>query len=344
MMSRAEAPAHLPDAVIERARAQADGPQQTAPHKETADAAPGETPAAAPPAFAVKRSRAKGFAIAACAVLAVGAALLAAGPISAALDGGGDAPAAVESTNFFQMVAFADEGAQAANGVATLTAKDFAPARSGVGPRYDPETSSYPGDVDASRFYNLDLTCTGSNVTSMTYELQGKGVDFFNWELTHNQDPTSDAPSVTGATGTRDSSFTVDYANQDIDSAEAVHHEICLNYPLEGDLRAAWDKFHTNTERERVPGTMPEDERLAQLEARNQFELALARHDAEVIANARIVLTATFADGTTQTKTYRIAPVDDFDAAYRTYLDAQEAADGTTAPDYPVLYTIQEVA
>ena len=71
-------------------------------------------------------------------------------------------------------------------------------------------------------------------------------------------------------------------------------------------------------------------------------------------------LTATFADGSMQTKTYRIAPVPDFYERYEAYSDARAAFQSIEPPssdasqqeidDYlgkmpqmPKLYTIEEV-
>lgn len=321
-MQNTDVPAHLPDLVLERARAQ----------RSNSNTRPTPQLAAPAPAFSVKRFRFRTVAIAACTVLALGAGVLTLGPISA--------PA-----NDFQMAAFAGESGGMASGLVTLAAEDFMPVRASVGPVYDSETDSYTGEIEASRSYNLDLTCTGNNVTSMTYELQGEGVDFFNWELTYEGDAvSSDGSNITGATGDNDNSFTIDYVDQDINTTEAVNHEIYLNYTLDDQLKAAWDEFYTSTSHERIPrDSMPEEELLAWTAADDKLDLALAQHDAEVIANARLILTATFADGTTQTKTYRLAPVANFAQAYSDY-QAMRSENHGSHPQYPALYTIEEIA
>lgn len=334
MMKDVKAPAHLPDKVLEQARN-----QQTATPVTSTDTSTNA------PTFSVKRFRYRKLAVAACAALLIGVGLLAAGPISAALGQGGGIVSA-PTDNFFQMTAFADEGTDQTNGPVTLSAEDFLIMRSSVGYVFHSDTGETDlNQAKASRSYNLDLTCTGDNVTSMTYELQGEGVKFFNWELTYEgSGATSDGPTITGAKGDNNNSFTVDYSEQDIDTAEAVHHEIYLNYLLDDAQKALWDKLNAAHPQNKTPRDSLSEAELAPIrEASDRLDLALAQHDAEIMANARLVLTATFSDGTTQTKTYRIAPVDDFETAYRAYLDTRFDGEGTAAPDRPVLYTIEEV-
>ncbi len=351
MMNDTHAPAHLSDQVLKQARAQLDTDMPQATAAATGGSA---RPAAREPiptrsttatlAFAVKRTRAKGFAIAACTVLALGLGGTALALGLPNLARSGDTPVTA-SVNSFQMVAFADEGGAPANGPVALSFENFMPTRTGAGPVYDAETGTYPGDIQASRSYNLNLTCTGTNIASITYELQGEGVFFNNWQLTSEYLESKGELEVgaTVATTDQNNTFTVDYNNQDTSAIGDVHHEICLDYVLDGAERQAWDEFYASTSHERVPGTIPEDERTAWNEANNRFDLVLAQHDANVISQAKLVLTATFTDGTTATKTYRLVPVDNFEQAYSDYLATRFSTDGTTEPDYPALYTIEEI-
>lgn len=356
MMHDTHAPAHLPDQVLEQARARlaADKAESTAAAScgtRTANATCTPQPSAptpareapATPVFSVKRSRMKGFALAACTVLALGLGGTAIALGLPGLVGNDDVPAVANS---FQLAAFADEGGTPANGPVTLNSQDFMLMRASTGPLYDAETDSYPGPIVASRAYNLNLTCSGENIASITYELQGEGVSFNNWQLTSEYLESNGEPEVGSAVATadQDSTFTVDYHDQDMSAIDRVHHEICLSYVLEGSDRQAWDELQASTAQPRIPrDNMTEEEIAAWNEASDKFELVLGQHDAEIISQAKIAITATFNDGTTATKTYRLVPVDDFEQAYSAYLADRFSADGAAEPNRPVLYTLEEV-
>ena len=355
MMHDTHVPAHLPDQVLEQARARlaADKTESAAASCGARETGTTRSPlpsisapareATASPVFSVKRSRMKGFAVAACTVLALGLGGTAIALGLPGLVGSNDIPAAANS---FQLAAFADEGGTPANGPVTLSSEDFTLMRASTGPLFDAETDSYPGPIVASRAYNLNLTCSGENIASITYELQGEGVSFNNWQLTSEHLESNGEPEVGSAVATadQDSTFSVDYHDQDMSAIDRVHHEICLNYVLEGSDRQAWDEFQSSTAQPRVPrDNMTEEEIAAWNEASDKFELVLGQHDAEIISQAKIVITATFNDGTTATKTYRLAPVDNFEQAYSTYLATRFSTDGTTEPNHPILYTLEEV-
>ena len=356
MMHDTHAPAHLPDQVLEQARARlaADKVESTSAAScgtRTANATCTPQPSAptpareapATPVFSMKRSRMKGFALAACTVLALGLGGTAIALGLPGLVGNDDVPAVANS---FQLAAFADEGGTPANGPVALSFEEFTPTRTGAGPVYDSETGTYPGDIQASRSYNLNLTCTGTNIASITYELQGEGVFFNNWQLTNEYLESNGEPEAgTAVTNSnQNSTFTVDYHDQDMSAIDRVHHEICLNYVLEGSDRQAWDEFQASTAQPRVPrDSATEEEIAAWNEASDKFELVLGQHDAEIISQAKIAITATFNDGTTATKTYRLAPVENFEQAYSAYLANRFSTDGAAEPNRPVLYTLEEV-
>lgn len=86
------------------------------------------------------------------------------------------------------------------------------------------------------------------------------------------------------------------------------------------------------------------EEYLASMNAAFAAEAADA---SQALSQPQLKLIATFTDGSTQTKTYIIAPIDGFEETYRAYLDAQYAFQkehGTTEGfEEPKLYTITEV-
>ena len=64
----------------------------------------------------------------------------------------------------------------------------------------------------------------------------------------------------------------------------------------------------------------------------NRVDTAIEKGAAREISTSRLKLTATFADGSMQTKTYRIAPVPDFDERYEAYSDARAAFQSIEPP------------
>lgn len=291
------------------------------------------------------RSRVRVIALAACLVLVVGIGATAFGLASFPVDSAGsDGAGSDASGNFFQMKAFADEGGQPADGPVVLSSQDFFLSQASVGPRYDVDTHSYPGDVTASRAYNLSLTCSGANVTSMTYRLESADASFYNWQLTDAaRDP---APPIGSSMAKVDqsSSFTVDYNNQDMNSAEGVHHEIHFDYTLDDQLMSAWDEFHAvDSQMPHTTGQLSDAELASINAASNKLEVALAKHDIEILSQAKLVLTATYADGTTSSKTYRFAPIQNFEQVYSSYLAQRVSSDGSAQPENPQLYMLEEL-
>ncbi|MDY3981485.1 hypothetical protein ACTQZK_10635 [Paraeggerthella sp. LCP19S3_G8] len=343
MMKKAHAPVHLQcDVLAEAAAIRAQATPEDEHPQPTPHAAANKAPV--PRAFAAKRSRMKNLAIAACFALVAGVGIMAIGPLVAQHDPIEDAQRGA-SENYFQMAAFADEGGALQKGPVALDFEDFFPVRASVGPRYDADIDSYTGDIDSSRSYNLNLTCTGSNIASLTYRIEGEGVSFNNWQLTEAAHEAKPDIGTVMATNDQSSEFTIPYENQDMSSTDSLHHEIYLNYTLDGALIDAWNECKAVTSQNTYSGGfIPEDQRVASVKARETLDLALALHDATVISKAKLILTATFTDGSTQSKTYRLAPVDNFEQAYSEYLESRRAASEANTPRFPVLYTLEEIS
>ena len=137
---------------------------------------------------------------------------------------------------------------------------------------------------------------------------------------------------------------TFDYDHQEsIDDQRIV--EIYIGFPLSEEGKEAYELALAGKN---------------SLEASRQLNTAIEKGAAREISTSRLKLTATFADGSMQTKTYRIAPVPDFDERYEAYSDARAAFQSIEPPsrgasqqeidDYlgkmpqmPKLYTITEL-
>lgn len=250
--------------------------------------------------------------IAACLVIVVGVGLMATtgmfGRIGSALSG-----------NSFQLLAYADEGKSPLPGQAVAVGiEDFYPMRTSAGYYYDGETREADENIAvASRNYNLDLTCTGSNIETITYIIEGPDASFGSWAVPNADDLSSEAG--------RSTEFTVDYDEQ---NADDLVRELALDYVIDPEYKAEFDHwFNLKSE--------------SGEEARH-IEAILARCDMRRLAQTTITITATFVDGTTQTKVYRIQPVDDFEQSYLAYEDAKRASDDTLQEGLPFLIELVE--
>ena len=77
----------------------------------------------------------------------------------------------------------------------------------------------------------------------------------------------------------------------------------------------------------------------------DELESIVMQGYAELLADAPLTLTATFTDGTTQTKTYVIAPVDDFEEQWTVYREerSKSSIERLFSLAEPTLYTITEI-
>lgn len=199
------------------------------------------------------------------------------------------APAAV---NFFALRAWA-----APDGATPTTITPSEPL--GVGwlhpqywdPNYNPENPFEEGPVDvtgiACTTFNFDAQCIGSNLTSITYELTGSEA-WFSYEgadeaLASYRDPCKN--------------ITIDYT--DLEAVQASTDVIIeVIQPLKDNLKKRYEDATQDNHY---------DAYWSQVVPAGFVEAARALEGSE------LVLTATFADGSTQTKTYRFALVPDFE-------------------------------
>lgn len=190
--------------------------------------------------------------------------------------------------------------------------------------------------------YLFDLTCTGTNVASLTYTVEGDRVLFYTYaRLADSTYREGDDPFVED----RASSFTVGYDEQNVNNAE-IWRALRVSFPLEGETATLYDAA---TE-EFYSGRRERD-----IELHENLNALLVRRYADIVSQARLEVTATFEDGSTETKTYVIAPVDNLEETVRAYGDALRAqaaeaeanpSDGTDpvgGVDQPQLFTFTQV-
>lgn len=250
------------------------------------------------------------IAAAACLALIVGVGALAA-------TGSFERLTASFTGNYFEL-AYADEG-ELSNGGMAVGINNFFPTRTSAGYRYDPETKSADTSVAvASRAYNLNLTCTGGNIRSIAYTVEGPDATFGSW--------TVPGTNVTAVEVESSRTFAVDYASQ---NPERLVRELSLNYVLDAASKQEFDHLYKEAQGE-----------VAAVDS--DIEAILARCDAERLEHTTLTLTATFHDGSTQTKTYRIEPTADYAQACLTYHEAKQAAGENSPIEAPALITLVE--
>lgn len=357
----------LPDRVRENVAA------EVAQAHENQEAA--GTPDVRTPTFranAKRRPLVRGIAAAACvATLALG---LAFGSGIAHLpstppSNGADTAALPASGNSFALAAYAAELSVSDGQSVTLELRDFGYLGGWGCGDLDLETGEVHSDSDApgcvgddgQRFaqvrYLLDLSCTGTNIKSITYSIGGERVHFTseNWAYGSNSDEPVDFE--------QQDSFVIDYDDQEADKTD-TQRNLAAYFPVNErgcKIQSALEEDHDkvlailkNTPSEDGASVRiaredhPELLSDAELQALNDElgDIILCGY-ADLLAQAPLTLTATFQDGSTQTKSYLITPVADFKERLNAYREKSSKPmsflENLFAPaEKPALYTITE--
>lgn len=322
MMDQAEPPAHLQDDVIARLDElrgeKAAGSEGAACRSQALAAGSGRRRRAVPSAAKVLVG-ALAAAVMAGAIVAVPALLP--GTLGGWGGSGAGAPASSLADQFgLALYADADEGGQT---VSIATADEgIVPVGSEGGPR--PSALSY----------QLNLACVGEGIESVTYAIDGEDVSFELMEMKTLEDgtfvPSTYAPSQ---------EFTLDYANQQPENLRRSI-KVDLRTPEERDWRARLDDILarreaatdpvelealnnevielSNEQNDRINGefdALPQGDD-ARHAAMDELFFEASCEAAQKIGRATLSATATFTDGTTLTRRYRIAPVENFEQVF----------------------------
>lgn len=340
MMNRTTAPESLPNQVMARIRSQESSSTQTKNAWTThAQNAPGPTKrvhSTSVPTVSAKHSRFKSLAIAACTLLVVGAGILTVGPLASSLGPEENSGAGAPLPNMFGLAVA--EAAEAGQRV------QLAADESGI---------TLAGSAGRDIRFAMNLTCTGESIRHLSYSIEGADVKFMSIDMS-GEHPDVDTPE----------SFDIDYNDQ---NPEKLHREILVNMadpavieirekmtalgqqmdatddPDEfDDLQAQWDALnrkYLELENAYYAGGMSGGDDSNTWFARKMSEAA------QKLEQATLSITATFDDGSTTTKRYRIAPVEDFEQICKSRFDVEsnpehdEDDPRLTAP----LFTITEL-
>lgn len=276
MMSDLRAPEQLRKAVLKEARAR---------RGSTTAAATGRGPGR-PSAF-FRHHRTRILVIAACIALLLGA---------------GTTALALNSPGGFGIVndlmaepPSPDENAAKETGAAKensleLDASQFKGGGGYSGPWYNPADDSFWSYEWAGYKYHFPLCCTGNNIETITYEIEGERAYFEIIDKTVTQEQRAEGVHVYHYPKT----VTFDYDHQEsIDDTRIV--EIYSGFPLSESGLEAYRRL------------MAEGHSY---EAAAQLDAAIEEGAARELTGSVLSVTATFADGSSETKSYLIEAPD----------------------------------
>jgi hypothetical protein len=209
--------------------------------------------------------------------------------------------------------------------------------------------------------HDFNLTCTGDNIASVSYALEGPHVIEPDTSVTtpgilfKNERNDQEGPGIVSYSST---SFSVNYDAQST-SEQGFQRHLVVDFAETDEMKAIDDQLDALTASS-DPSSATADDVRQQESLWSQLEYLSEKQCAQVLSETTFVMTVTFDDGTTQTKSYAIAPVADFDEKYSEYasqlLDLEAAADenpdDATAKEQlqeffakrPLLYSIAEVS
>ena len=278
--------------------------------------------------------------------------------------------AAGKRGNWFALTAYA-EGTEEPDGSRLALGETFGGHISWAG-GVDPESD---GDDLLMVHTELNLSCTGDNVDTLTYRLEGDNVltadgatedeiyfvpgIWIQWATTYRPGEKSSGPV---------DSFTVDYENQhpngllDALAGTNASYSVYANIPVPDDLvpvflemqeisEAQSERSRDNVNPDGSVTTIETDEEISrENELDRQVGVRAAELFAEELAKVTLVMTAAFSDGSEQTKRYSFAPREDYTQIYADYLqedwEAYLAGDDARRTELtqnpPSLYLITE--
>lgn len=252
-----------------------------------------------------------------------------AGPAATSVQQTNDSPAedpGSSAGNFFVLKAWADEAQEANVPVASSDPLGI----NWLHPAFVTSWESWEGDPvfgellapgEALTYFNFDAQCEGANLASVSYRIDNENAffEYFDWQEVGRLTEAGDDPQQVVEYGP---SFT-------------------LTYGSDGTAATAFTRLY-------VISPCPDEY------ARNPHAVEGYAEAARVLDGSTITLTATFNDGTTQERAYRIAMAENFDEKCREFLDEYFAAwdivgrQGKEAildetSDAPKLFTLESI-
>jgi len=192
--------------------------------------------------------------------------------------------------------------------------------------------------------FRLDLECIGENVASYSYHIEGDKAYF---GLTGKEGAVPEEFFPNGSFFLKkyecSESFVVTKENQQKFGPEKDHVPlIVLALPMNEEFQAAYES-----------ACLADQQNTMTTEAGDAFDRLIELNAAQRISACLLKVTATYEDGTSETKKYMISPVENFEELYLAFQEKRserllkewEGEPQTDArPEEPELYTITQVA
>ena len=235
---------------------------------------------------------------------------------------------------------------------ATLALDAFRPAQASPA-EFDPLSGEEPagGSFLICALFDFDATCEGAGLESVDYEIIGEGAFFEFYDEDEFLAAHGEAPLNASAHGAASSyevgaarRFTARYGDG-VPADDRVRCQVGVTAPMTERVEALLDAYRSVSADD--PG-----EAVAAATALEAAEFAIA---AERLAGVTFRMTATFADGTSLVRAYRLIPLPGFQERCLAYLQAAydqppgAAADDSTPNEASssvptALFLIEEVA
>lgn len=242
---------------------------------------------------------------------------------------------AAEQGNFFALSAYA-EGIDEGNGTRLAAGKL-------LGGMFG--WSGGPGSDYLTVSTVLDLECTGSNVKTLTYSLEGDNVLTNQGYHTLGDLYGHQGVWIWWSEGLVES-YTVDYADQASDAEGAHEYGVYASVPLDEEMHTLlveMQELHDSISEEDEPN---EEQLRMQAELSDRGTLHAVELFTEELCQATLMMKAAFYDGTTQIKRYGFSPREGYAETYASYLQDLSSADSSRAQvlreNPPSLYLITE--
>lgn len=211
--------------------------------------------------------------------------------------------AAAKPQNSFDLAVYAAGAANSQRKTVALDVKEFGQGytfSTGGVDGLDEDKNHLTSDVN----FKLHLTCSGSNVKSMEYSLDTA-------KLNKNEKAYFSKYNGEYLDEKSRKSFVIDYAEQ-TKQFKDKKYSIFLSAPM------TYEEYKIEVNEA--------DKDYQALKANEYLMNELVYRDSQVLRNTRLVLKATFKDGSTQTKKYQIAPVKNYLSIMNQYTDYSLAA------------------
>lgn len=155
--------------------------------------------------------------------------------------------------------------------------------------------------------YRPNLQCKGTNLKSVQYSLDTSALDKEEQAFFFQKTGENDAPDTWSDTDQYAHPFTIDYQKNDI-TAQLNAYEICISKHLTDTAWEARDKALKSAKNFDDFMKNPETAKINE----DDFQVQDTTQMVQILSKTRMVLKATFLDGSVRTQTYQITPRDDY--------------------------------